>query len=113
MSSPTHAADTTETASNHRAAVRDHALAALAGTDADGETVKATVLREVHRQQPSVSLEDTLELNVAVSVPESGPLSERVDAVLSETVEQRGDWANTPLADGGNENTSGPATEVH
>ena len=116
MSPRSHVADTrVEPANNHRAVVRDHALAALSGTDADGETVKTTVLREFYYQQPSVSLEDILELNVVIAAPdpESGSLSECVETVLSETVEQRGDWANTPLADGGNKNISGPATETH
>jgi hypothetical protein len=55
-----------ETVSNRRTAIRDRALAALADADTDSETVKATVLRECYRQQPSVSFEDVLELNAVL-----------------------------------------------
>lgn len=110
MSSSTHAADTrTESAKNLRAAVHDHALAALSGTDIDGETVKTTVLREFHRQQDGMSLEDILELSVVVEAPEAGPLDERIETVLSETVEQHGDWTTSSPPAG--ENTSVAATE--
>ena len=113
MSSSTHAADTkTGAAKNHRAVVRDHALAALAETNADGEAVKATVLRELYRQQPTISLEDTLELNAVVKPPEAGPLDERIGTVLSEAVEQYDDWTTTSTAPAG-DNTSVPATEDH
>lgn len=103
---------TAETASNRRTVVRDHALAALAETDADSETVKATVLRELYRQQPAVSLEDVLELNVLVAVPEPGPLDERVAAVLTEAVAQHDGWADTAPA-ALTENTSLSVTEGH
>ena len=112
MSSTTHAADTAKTASNHRDDVRDHALAALSDTDADGEIVKATVLREHYRHQPTVSLEDTLELNAVVKPPEAGPLDERIGTVLSEAVEQYDDWTTTSPAPAG-DNTSDPATETY
>lgn len=111
MSSSTHAADTRiESAKNHRAAVHDHALAALSDTDADGETVKTTVLRELYRQQDGVPLEDILELNAVVEVPETGSLDERIEMILSETVEQHGDWTTSSPPPAG-ENTSGPATD--
>jgi hypothetical protein len=110
MSSTT---STAEVASNRRTAIYDHALVVLAETDADGEVVKTTVLRELYRQQPTVSLEDVLELNMVVAVPEPGPLAERVDAVLSEAVAQHDSWTDTPQAPPASENTSIPATEEH
>lgn len=109
MSSSSHTADS-ETGSNQRAAVRDHALAALADTHADGEIVKVTVLRELYRHHPAVTLEDTLELNVVVAAPEPGPLDECVDTVISEAVAQLDGWVDTASAVLG-ENTSLPATE--
>lgn len=113
MSSMTHTPDTTETASNHRDGVRDHALAALSDTDADGEIVKATMLREHYRHQPTVSLEDTLELNAVVEVPEAGPLNDRIETVLSEIANQYNDWRTTSPVSPASENTSDPTTEGH
>jgi hypothetical protein len=91
MSSSAHAADT-ETASNRRAAVRDRALAALADTHADGEAVKATVLRELHRQHPTMALEDILELSVSIAAPEAETVRECVDSVLDEAINQYAAW---------------------
>jgi hypothetical protein len=91
MSSSTHTTDIA-TASNRRTAVRDHALAALAFTSADGEAVKATVLHELHRQHPAMALEDILELSVSIAVPESDTVSECVDDVLREAIKQHDAW---------------------
>jgi hypothetical protein len=102
-----------ETVSNRRTAIRDRALAALADADTDSETVKATVLRECYRQQPSVSFEDVLELNAVVAVPEPGPLKERVATVLTEAIAQHDSWTDTPQAPPASENTSEPVTEAH
>lgn len=82
----------TETASNRRTAVRDHALAALANTSADNEAVKATVLRELHRQHPAMALEDILELSVSIAVPEGDTVRECVDDVLKEAITQHDAW---------------------
>jgi hypothetical protein len=91
MSSLTHAVDT-ETASNRRTAVRNHALAALADTPADGEAVKATVLRELHRQHPAMALEDILELSVSIAIPEADTVRECVGNVLDEAIDQHDAW---------------------
>jgi ElaB/YqjD/DUF883 family membrane-anchored ribosome-binding protein len=91
MSSSTHTTDTT-TASNRRTAVRDHALAALVDTSADGEVVKATVLHELHRQYPTMALEDILELSVSIAVPEANTVRECVDSVLNEAIKQHDAW---------------------
>jgi len=114
MTSTPHATDAkTEPADNQHTTVRDHALAVLAGSDVDGGTVKTTVLREFHRQQTDISLEDILELNAAVAAPETGPLTERVETVLSKAVEEHNDWETTSLTDNPSESTSVPATETH
>jgi hypothetical protein len=102
-----------ETASNRQTTIRVHALAALTDTDADSETMKATVLREYYRQQSSVSLEDILELNTVVAAPEPGPLEERVAAVLTEAIAQHDSWTDTPQAPPASENASEPVTEAH
>ncbi|MGN8215854.1 hypothetical protein [Halococcus salifodinae] len=103
----------TETTSSPQIGIRDHVLAALAGTDGDGESVKTTVLHELYRQQPAVSLEDVLELNVLVTAPEQGPLEERVAAVLTEAIAQHDSWTDIPQAPPASEDTSVPATEGH
>jgi hypothetical protein len=85
-----------------RAAIREHALAAISSHDpTDGSQIKATVLHELHRQHPEIDLEDILELNVLVSVPESGALDERVDAVLSTASDQYDGWTTSPPAPDG------------
>lgn len=91
MSTSTHATDTA-TGGNRRTAVRDHALAALAETDTDSETVKATVLHELHRQHPAMTLEDILELSVSIAVPEADTVRERIDTVLDEAIDQHKAW---------------------
>jgi hypothetical protein len=91
MSTSTHATDTA-TASNRRTAVRDHALAALAETDTDGKAVKATVLRELHRQHPAMVLEDILELSVSIAVPEADTVRGCIDSVLDEAIDQHDAW---------------------
>jgi hypothetical protein len=75
-----------------RPSVRDRALATLAETDADGESVKATVLRELHRQHPAMTLEDILELSVSIAVPEMDTVRECVDSVLDESIDQHDAW---------------------
>jgi hypothetical protein len=93
MSSSTHATDAdSEIGSTRRTAVRDHALAALADTPADGEAVKATVLRELHRQHPAMALEDILELSVSIAIPEAGTVRECVNSVLDEAIDQHDAW---------------------
>ena len=72
--------------------VRDHALAALADTPADGETVKATVLRELHRQHPAMALEDILELSVSIAIPEADTARGCVDSVLDEAIDLYDTW---------------------
>jgi rRNA maturation endonuclease Nob1 len=93
-SPPTTNADT-DTESNRRAAIRDHALAALVETDADGKTVKTTVLRELHRQHPAMTLEDILELSVSIAVPEADTVRECIDSVLDEALDQHDMWQTT------------------
>jgi rRNA maturation endonuclease Nob1 len=111
MSSSIHAADT-ETASNRRAAVRDHALAAVAETDADGETVKTAVLRELYRQHPAIALEDVLELNVLIAVPEDNTVREYVDDVLDTALDQHDAW-ETVESHSESARAGIPATEEH
>ncbi|EMA54893.1 MULTISPECIES: hypothetical protein [Halococcus] len=103
----------TETTSSQRTVIGDLARGALAETEADGETVKMTVLHELYRHQPAVSLEDVLELNVLIAAPEPGPLEERVAAVLTEAVAQHDSWTDTPQAPSASESTSVPTTEGH
>lgn len=113
MPSSIHATDTnaeTETASNRRAAVRDTTLAALADTPADGEIVKATVLRELHRQHPALALEDILELSVSVAVPETDTVTESVDGVLDTALDQHDAWQTTE-SHSRSEGAGIPATE--
>lgn len=99
---PTIHQDGTTATNALRAAVREHALAAISSHDpTDGDQIKAAVLRELHRQHPEIDLEDILELNVLVSVPESGTPDERVDAVLSAASNQYGGWTTSPPAPGG------------
>jgi hypothetical protein len=101
MTPTIHPDDTTAT-NALRAAVREHALAAVSGHDPiDGDQIKTTVLHELHRQHPEINLEDILELNVLVSVPESGTLDERVDAVLSAASNQYNGWTTSPSAPDG------------
>jgi hypothetical protein len=98
MPSSIHAGNTnakSETASNRRAAIRDTALAALADTPADGKAVKATVLRELHRQHPVLALEDILELSVSVAIPEADIVRKSVDGVLDEALDQHDAWQTT------------------
>lgn len=106
---PTDDAANTPTA---RSAVRDHALAALADTPADGKAVKATVLRELHRQHPTVALEDILELSLSIPVPETDAGRECVDSVLDEAIDQHDAWQT---AESSSESTRGdiPATEEY
>lgn len=61
-------------------------------THTDGESVKATVLRELHRQHPAIALEDILELSVLIAVPEADTVSECVDGVLDEALDQYDAW---------------------
>ena len=103
----------TETTSSQQTAIDDLVRGALVETEADGETVKTAVLHALYRQQPAVSLEDVLELNVLVAAPEPGPLEERVAAVLAEAVAQHDNWTDTPQAPPAGESTSVPATEGH
>jgi hypothetical protein len=100
MTPTIHPGDATAT-DTLRAAVREHALAAISNhKPTDGSLIKATVLHELHRQHPEIELEDILELNVLVSVPESGALDERVDAVLSAASDQYDGWTTSPSTPG-------------
>lgn len=72
--------------------IRNHALAALADTSTDDEAVKATVLRELHRQHTAMTLEDILELSVSVAIPEVDTVRECVDGVLDEALDQYDAW---------------------
>jgi hypothetical protein len=75
--------------------IRDRALAALGDTSADGEAVKATVLRELHRQHPAMALEDILELSVSITIPEVDTVRECVDDILDEAIDQHEAWQTT------------------
>jgi hypothetical protein len=111
MSSSTPTTDAeTGTESNHRIGVRDHALAALVGTDADKKAVKATVLHELYRRYPAMALEDILELSVSIAVPEADTVGECVDAVLKEAITQHDAW-QTAEPTSGSARAGIPATE--
>jgi hypothetical protein len=106
---------TDDAANTHaaRSAVRDHALAELADQHtADGETVKATVLRKLHRQHPAIALEDILELSVSIPTPETDSVNECLDAVLNEALEQHDAW-QAPESCSGSTRAAIPATEDH
>jgi hypothetical protein len=92
--------------------IRDRALAELAETDADGKSVKATVLYELHRQHPAMTLEDILELGVSIAVPEADTVRECVDTVLSEAIDQHDAWR---IAESASQSARAgiPATEEH
>lgn len=102
-----------ETTSSQMTAICGLVREEIAETEVDGEAVKTAVLHALYHQQPAVSVEDVLELNVLVPAPEPGPLEERVATVLTEAIAQHDSWTDTPQAPPASENTSEPITEVH
>ena len=92
MSSTTPSSSTTQGIQT----IRSQILRALDTTALDSSEVKGAVLQEYRRQHPAVSLDDILELNTMISVPEANAIGEQAESVLSQAIKHHTKWMGQP-----------------